>query len=115
MAADRRLLAAAFAAIAFLTAGPARAAVDRPTQTAPAAGAIIRHVRFFNADTSARTVTFSVGTDAAGTRTHDARSIPAGGEVDWYPILPLTNGEIIQAFADVASKVTLTINGLDLT
>lgn len=36
MAADRRLLAAAFAAIAFLTVGPARAAVGRPTQTAPA-------------------------------------------------------------------------------
>jgi hypothetical protein len=37
MAADRKLLAAAFAAIAFLTAGPARGAVGRPAQTAPAA------------------------------------------------------------------------------
>ena len=42
MAADRRLLAAAFAAIAFLTAGPARGAVGRPTQTAPAAGAVVQ-------------------------------------------------------------------------
>jgi len=41
MAADRKLLAAAFAAIAFLTAGPARGAVARPTQTAPAAGAVV--------------------------------------------------------------------------
>lgn len=47
MAADRRLLAAAFAAIAFLTAGPARAAVARPTQTAPAAGAVVQFVPSF--------------------------------------------------------------------
>jgi hypothetical protein len=42
MAADRKLLAAAFAAISFLTAGPARAAVIRPVQTAPAAGAVVQ-------------------------------------------------------------------------
>ena len=47
MAADRRLLAAAFAAIAFLTAGPARGAVGRPTQTAPAAGATVQFVPSF--------------------------------------------------------------------
>ena len=35
---DRRLLAAAFLAITFFTAGPARAAVNHPTQIAPAAG-----------------------------------------------------------------------------
>src|SRR5580765_497574 len=47
MAADRKLLAAAFAAIAFLTAGPARGAVARPTQTAPAAGAVVQFVPSF--------------------------------------------------------------------
>ena len=47
MAADRRLLAAAFAAIAFLTAGPARGAVARPAQTAPAAGAVVEFVPSF--------------------------------------------------------------------
>jgi hypothetical protein len=47
MAADRKLLAAAFAAIAFLTAGPARGAVTRPTQTAPAAGAIVQFLPAF--------------------------------------------------------------------
>ncbi len=47
MAADRRLLAAAFAAIAFLTAGPARAAVGRPAQTAPADGAVVQFVPSF--------------------------------------------------------------------
>ena len=47
MAADRKLLAAAFAAIAFLTAGPARGAVTRPTQTAPAAGAVVQFLPSF--------------------------------------------------------------------
>jgi hypothetical protein len=47
MAADRRLLAAAFAAIAFLTAGPARGAVGRPAQTAPAAGATVQFLPSF--------------------------------------------------------------------
>jgi hypothetical protein len=47
MAADRKLLAAAFAAIAFLTAGPARGAVGRPTQTAPASGAVVQFLPAF--------------------------------------------------------------------
>jgi hypothetical protein len=47
MAADRKLLAAAFAAIAFLTAGPARGAVARPVQTAPAAGAVVQFLPAF--------------------------------------------------------------------
>ena len=47
MAADRKLLAAAFAAIAFLTAGPARAAVGVPAQTAPAAGATVQFLPSF--------------------------------------------------------------------
>jgi hypothetical protein len=42
MAANRKILAAAFAAISFLTAGPARAAVGRPVQTAPANGAVVQ-------------------------------------------------------------------------
>ena len=47
MAADRKLLAAAFAAITFLTAGPARAAVARPTQVSPAANAVVQFLPAF--------------------------------------------------------------------
>ncbi len=47
MAADRKLLAAAFAAITFLTAGPARGAVDRPAQTSPAANAVVQFLPAF--------------------------------------------------------------------
>ena len=44
---DRKLLAAAFAAIALFSAGPARAAVDRPSQTSPAAGAVLQFLPAF--------------------------------------------------------------------
>src|SRR5439155_10906444 len=47
MAADRKLLAAAFAAITFLTAGPARGAIDRPAQTSPAANAVVQFLPAF--------------------------------------------------------------------
>ena len=47
MAADRKLLAATFAAIAFLMAGPARAALSPPTATAPAPGATVAFLPAF--------------------------------------------------------------------
>jgi hypothetical protein len=47
MAADRKLLAATFAAIAFLTAGPARGAVVAPKPTAPAAGVTVAFLPSF--------------------------------------------------------------------
>ncbi|HEY6151064.1 MAG TPA: hypothetical protein VIW19_11145 [Gaiellaceae bacterium] len=47
MPADRKILAAAFAAILMLSAGPARAALDRPTQTAPANGAVSQFLPSF--------------------------------------------------------------------
>ena len=47
MPADRKILAAAFAAILMLSAGPARAALDRPSQTAPANGAVSQFLPAF--------------------------------------------------------------------
>jgi hypothetical protein len=47
MAADRRLLTAIVAAIAVLTAAPARAAISRPTPIAPAQGAVSQFLPFF--------------------------------------------------------------------
>jgi hypothetical protein len=47
MPADRKILAAAFAAIIMLSAGPARAALDRPTPTAPAQGAVSQFLPAF--------------------------------------------------------------------
>src|SRR5919204_6016313 len=47
MPADRRLLAATFAAITLLTAGPARAAVDHPTPISPASGTTVQFLPAF--------------------------------------------------------------------
>src|SRR5947208_17145658 len=47
MPADRKILAAAFAAVLMLSAGPARAALGRPTQTAPAEGAVSQFLPSF--------------------------------------------------------------------
>src|SRR5438876_96871 len=47
MPADRKILAAAFAAVLMLSAGPARAALSRPTQTAPAEGAVSQFLPSF--------------------------------------------------------------------
>jgi hypothetical protein len=47
MPADRKILAAVFAAILMLSAGPARAAVARPTPTAPAEGAVSQFLPAF--------------------------------------------------------------------
>src|SRR6184192_365422 len=47
MPADRKILAAAFAAVLMLSAGPARAALSRPTQTAPVEGAVSQFLPAF--------------------------------------------------------------------
>ena len=58
-------------------AGPAQVSNAAATKyTAPAAGAIVRHVRVSNPSGSPVTFTLSVGADAAGTRLFDAFSVP---------------------------------------
>jgi hypothetical protein len=47
MPADRKILAAAFAAVLMLSAGPARAALNRPTPTAPSNGAVSQFLPAF--------------------------------------------------------------------
>lgn len=96
--------------------GPAQISNAAATKyTAPAAGAIIRHVRISNPSGSPVDFTFSVGTDAAGTRLYDGFPVPADSVIDWYPILPMTSAEIIQAFGGTTNILVLTINGIDLT
>lgn len=93
--------------------GPAQLTAAAATKyTAPTGKkALIRCLHFYNADSTARTVTVSVGADAAGTRILDGFSIAAGSVYDLWQYLELDAAEIIQAFADVTLKVTLTIEG----
>lgn len=74
---------------------------------------VVRKIHFFNGDTSARTVTCSIGADAAGTRLLDAYSIPANTPYDLWGPITLGAAEIIQAFADTTNKVTCSIDAIE--
>lgn len=63
-----------------------------------------------NDTTTAYKLTLSIGTDAAGTRLFDAYPIPAASVYDFYYNIELDAAEIIQAFADTANKLNLTIS-----
>jgi hypothetical protein len=95
--------------------GPAQlTAVAATKYTVPAlTKTLIRHVHFFNADASARTVTVSIGADAAGTRLFDTFSIASKTGYDWYPFAVMDAAEILQAFADVTLQVTMTVFGTE--
>lgn len=77
--------------------------------------AILRNIHAANTDSSARTLTVSIGSDAAGTRLLPALSIPAAGTYDWSGFIVLTAAEIVQAYSDSANKVALTISGVAVT
>lgn len=98
-------------------AGPAQLTASAATKyTVPSSTkTVVRHIHFYNADTVPRTVTLSIGSDAAGTRIYDAFSIAAGSQSDNWCYYVLEAAEIIQALADVTLKVTLTIDGDELT
>lgn len=97
--------------------GPAQLTNSTATKyTVPAATkTVVRHIHFSNPTSSARTVTLSVGADAAATRLLDAYSIPAGGTYDWWCYLVLEATEIIAANADANTSVDITINGDERT
>lgn len=86
--------------------------------TSPALGAaglggkwIIRHIHFDNTDSSARTVTFSIGVDAAGLRLVSAKSIAANDVLDMYGIWEVPAATVLQGFASVTSVVGITVSG----
>jgi hypothetical protein len=72
---------------------------------------IIRHIHFFNADVVARKVTVSLGVDAAATRIFDGFSIGPASGFDYYCFHVLNAADVIQGFADIAAKVTITAGG----
>lgn len=98
-------------------AGPAQLSGSAATKyTAPSyvpstLATIIRKIHLYNADTVARAVTVSIGADAAGTRILDAYSMAAGSYLPLFGPWTLKTGEILQAFADSANKVTITVDG----
>lgn len=77
--------------------------------------AVIKRIHLVNTDTAARTFTFSIGADAAGTRLYQTQTLAAnGGYFDDYANYSLEPTDTVQGYADVTNKVTITINA-DLT
>lgn len=72
--------------------------------------AVIKRIHLVNTDAAARTFTFSIGADAAGTRLYQTQTLAAnGGYFDDYAEYPLEPTDTIQGYADVTLKVTITI------
>ena len=93
--------------------GPAQVAATPATKYTVPAGrkAILRHIHVQNPSGSPVTFTMSIGTDAAGTRLYDARSIAAGGEIDAWGYYVLEAAEFIQAGAGTTNVLVLTLDG----
>lgn len=97
--------------IAVRIAGPqALAAAAETVYTVPAdTQAIVRGMHFANHDTVTRQVTLAfAGADGIATKWLPAFSIDPNATYDWSGFAVLEDGEILQAYADVADKVTLT-------
>lgn len=74
---------------------------------------IIKLITVVNTDSSARTFGLYVGgTAAANAVTPTAVSIPAGGSWEWFEMsLTLETGQTIAGGASVATKLTTTVYG----
>lgn len=93
-------------------------AVAATVATSPALGAaglggkwIIRHIHFANTDTSARTVNFSIGTDAVTTRIVPGVSVAANSVLDIYGIWEVVASTVLQGFASVTNVVNIEVSG----
>lgn len=98
-------------------AGPAQLTNAAATKyTTPAATTtIIRSIHVYNAGTVNRTFSFSIGTDAAGTRVWDAFTIAPKQSLDWSGFMVLAATEIVQAFASANTDLTFTMSGIEVT
>lgn len=101
--------------------GPKQLAGSATTEyTAPAGGsgvvtAVIRMVRFSNPTATDRTVTVSVGADAAGVRFYDAYTIPANSIFSEPLNIPLTNAEVVQMSCSAATAVVVILSGYEVS
>lgn len=93
--------------------GPTAAPTSPTTlYTVPAGvSATLRHIHIQNpGGGSSRTITMSIGADAAGTRILDTYAIAAGSYLSLYGPFILAAGEVLQATASNAALV-ITIAG----
>jgi len=75
----------------------------------------IRHIRANNPSGSTRTITISIGADAAGTRIFSGAPILAGSALDTRRRVEfeLEPGESLYGYADAATTVVLVVDGVE--
>ena len=77
---------------------------------------IIKSIQVVNNDSAARTFAlYRQGTAAANIITPPAMSIPAGGLAEWDGTLALAATETLRGVASVATQLTITISGDEVT
>lgn len=76
---------------------------------------IVKHIRIVNTDTLPRWVKLWQAGTADSNLILPQTSIPAGGWAEFDGTICLSAAETISASAEVASKVTLTIEGVEIT
>jgi hypothetical protein len=98
-------------------AGPLQLAAAAATiYTVPAlTTTVIRMIHLSNPTTADKTVTISIGADAAATRILDAYVIPAGSVFSYPCNFTMTAAEILQAFCSSATSVVVVVNGIEVT
>lgn len=97
--------------------GPAvLSAAAATTYTVPGATTTaVRNIHVVVTDGSAHTFYFSIGADAVGTRLYSAQPIFPDIPFDWNGFIVLAAAEIIQAYADAATGVTMECSGVEIT
>lgn len=73
---------------------------------------IVKHITVINNDSAARTFAlYRQGTAAANIITPPAMAIAAGGMAEWDGTMALNDAETIRGLASVATMVTISIDG----
>lgn len=97
--------------------GPAQLTASAATlYTVPAATVtILRYIRVTNTTGTDRSLTLSIGTDAAATRLFPGTTVPALSVIEVSLFIPMTATEIIQGLASAATALTAIISGVEVT
>lgn len=97
--------------------GPKQLANSATTEyTAPGGTTTtVRLIHFSNPTVADKTVTVSIGADAAGTRLFDAFTIPANSVFGYPCHFTLAATEILQMSASAATSVVVCIDGVETT
>lgn len=96
--------------------GPAQLGTSAATlYTVPASTTfILRYMRFNNTTSTDRSITISIGANAAATQIVSAMTVPANGAIDWTGSIPMTTTEILQGLAAAATAITAVVSGVEI-